>query len=230
MSTLTIAHGVTLARFPMLGGNPDSCGTVAHWETAVNQLFAQMPFRGLFNGLRLEIWDRTRADQPAELNGNAGLHYPGQRRIALAVNTPTPAIARQTLAHEFGHFYQSECGWLKTDPIRQKLKSTWEAMRPHQGHNSAEDWAEVYRATHGHDEVRGRYSDGKTAEIPATLYSLINCAYWLAGNAANIPVNDLNPISNGVMFQAQYPTGWHWRFISNRWQLQQYENGKWILI
>ena len=226
----TITHGVILARYPMLGMAPETCGTVQHWETAIHQLYARMPFAGVFKGLCIEIWDGSRSDQPAELPGNAGLHYPGQRRIVLAVNSPSPAIARQTLAHEVGQYYQSECGWNKTDDVRIKLKAAWESLRPRQGHNSAEDWAEVYRATHGHDEVRGRYSDGKAAEISAPLFALMNCAYWLAGNLNGLRVTDLNPVSNGVMFQALYSTGYHWRFISNRWQLQQYENGRWVLI
>lgn len=54
-TTSILNHNVTLIRWHV-GPNPDECGTVAFWQAALDQLYAQQPFRGLFDTLKLNVW------------------------------------------------------------------------------------------------------------------------------------------------------------------------------
>lgn len=233
----TIAHNVTLNRYP-LDGNPDSVGTVALWERPVHEIYAQMPFPTLFSGLTVEAI-HVDTPQGAELKRRnaAGLAWSGGLRlIQFSVSpTRTPETAVLTFAHEFGHFYQFECG-LKLDSnettqINAHIRTHWDAMKPGQGHNDKEDWAEVCRAVFGCNRTRGTYSNDAPASIRPELRSLIRCAYWLSLTLASKSVHSITPKAGGVMYQALLNDGWRWRWIdANSFRSQEWTGTQWIQI
>lgn len=242
----TIAHNVTLNRYP-LNSNPDSVGTIALWERPVHEIYAQMPFRGLFSGLTVEsIHIDTPEGAGLKERNAAGLAWSGGMRLIQFSVSPTriPEQAVLTFSHEFGHFYQFECRLdlygSEADDITRKIREQWDLLRPQQGHNAREDWAEVCRAVFGADAVRGTYSDNKRAEISPQLRSLIRCAYWLSLSLRGAFVNKITPLTNGVQYcvwdESKLPDvsagkGWRWRWISEKtFQSQEWDGKNWRLV
>lgn len=240
--TTILQHGIILARYPLSGQLPDVLGEPAFWQEATNQLYSRMPFPTLWAGLRIELWDPRRpeledpttipnvrdysgapGEQPA-----AGLQYPGQRRICLSVRAGAPSAARKTLAHESGHFVESELDG--ADDVSNLARAKWEEWRPHQGANEKEDFAEVWRAGWGHDEVIGSFSDGKPWTPIPELFSLVNCWFWLAGNLRGKKLVAFKPVPGGVMYQALIDGQYHWRFVDNHWRSQEYNGHEWVSI
>lgn len=234
---MKIAHNVTLNRYP-LDGNPDSVGTVAQWEKPIHDIYAQMPFPSLFNGLTVEAIHRD-TPEGAELKKRnaAGLAWSGgQRLIQFSVHdNRSPEQAVLTFSHEFGHFYQFECRLSltasETDDITARIREQWDIMRPHQTESTREDWAEVCRAVFGADAVRGTYSDGKQSRITPELRALIRCAYWLSLSLQGLHVYKIKPQAGGVQYCAWINGGWRWRFISEKtFQSQEWDGQKWRVI
>lgn len=247
-------HGVTLIRHAAPGVvHPDTLGTEANWAQPIHQLYAQMPFPGLFRGLQLNVWDERNStlqqvaasqsapslldydlSQPGSQRA-VGLHWPGQARIDLLVTASwTPTHARRVLSHEFGHYYQHACGLRLTGtestPARRALASLWHAFRPEQGHNTFEDWAEVYRAVAGCNETRGTYSDGKQASLPGTMRSLIRCAYWFS--RIQDTVSDVELGDFYLIWRQELP--WfrsEWRYLNtDNFTLYAWRNAAWQQI
>lgn len=232
---------------------PDELGTTAYWQQPLDQLYAQMPFRGLFEKLKLNIWHMDHGELTWRVEHGQwclkdyDTSKPGYQvadgltasEIDLAVfpdgwrpedtnqARPLPASAlshaRKALSHEFGHWHQGQCRYGQSDPIAQKITQWWQANRPHQAGNEYEDWAECYRATHGADECRGFFSDNKPFNPSPELYAFLRCAYWLQGNLAGKQIANFQPANGGVMYQALFADGWHIRWIGVDWRSWQYE-------
>jgi hypothetical protein len=243
MNVTTIAHGATLNRYP-IDSNPDSVGTVQLWERPVHEIYAALPFAGLFRGLTVEALhiDRPEAE-PLRNYSAVGLSWPGQRRIQFSVHaTRPPELAALTFAHEFGHFHQHECRLKLSSPepddITREIRRIWDARRPGQGHNTAEDWAEVFRAVAGCDQTRGTYSDNKRAALAPELVSLMRCAYWLSLTLQGQRVESLQPGQGGCLYRLRTSAGWlgfgdvwRWRWIDAiTFRSQEWDGQKWILI
>lgn len=246
----TIAHGVTLNRYPALTVPIDSMGTVEFWNVPIHQIYAQMPYKALFNGLDKNIWDeknntleqvKAQQKEPCLLDydintpGNqraVGLHWSNQNRIDLLVAANWSLIkARAVFSHEFGHRYQHMCRLLlmgtETSSARRALRTLWDTLRPHQGHNTWEDWAEVCRAVFGSDEARGTFSDGKPANISGKLRSLIRGAFWFS-----FIKEDVTDVQLGDFYiQWKHWTSWvtyEYRYFNTE-NFTQYiwQNGQW---
>lgn len=93
--------------------------------------------------------------------------------------------AAKVLSHELGHLHADLCGYRKgKSEIELKIIEQFNLLRPKQGHNEDEDWAECYRAFFGCNEAIGMFSN----DVPfsplkhAKLYTLMKCAYWLKEN------------------------------------------------
>lgn len=233
----TIAHGVTLNRYP-LDGNPDSVGTHELWARPVHEIYAQMPFPTLFNGLTVEAIHRD-TPRGAELKKRnaVGLAWSGGLRLIQfsVYDGRPPETAVLTFSHEFGHFYQWECRLKldsdEMDDITRHLRAHWDAMKPGQGHNDKEDWAEVCRAVFGCNRTRGTYSNDAPASIRPELRSLIRCAYWLSLTLASKKVHSIIPQANGVMYQAWLNDGWRWRWLdASSFRSQEWTGTQWIQI
>jgi hypothetical protein len=245
-----IPHGVALNRYPAAGQvHPDTLGSEQFWAAPLHQLYAQMPYPGLFNGLELNIWHDLNpvimaAPSPTLLDYDpatpgaqraVGLHWPTLKRIDLLVSdTWTPDKARNVLAHEFGHRYQHACGLSlytpETTHARRALRLWWDSNRPRQGHNTAEDWAEVYRAVCGCDNTRGTYSNGAPAGLSLQMRSFIRGAYYFSHVS---PV--LADFSVGDFFiQWRQEIGWfssEWRYLNtNNFTLYAWRNNQWLQI
>ena len=247
-------HGVALHRYPAPGQvHPDTLGSEQFWAAPVHQMYAQMPYGGLFNALELNIWhDKNTTleaiaaaqSEPSVLDydlstpGNqraAGLHWPTLKRIdQLVSDTMTPDKARNAFSHEFGHRYQHACGLSlytpETSHARRALRLWWDTNRPRQGHNSGEDWAEVYRAACGCDNTRGTYSNGAPAGLSLQMRSFIRGAYYFSHVT---PV--IADFSVGDFFiQWRQEQGWftsEWRYLNtNNFTLYAWRNGAWIRI
>lgn len=241
----TIAHGVRLNRYP-IDGNPDSVGTHELWARPIHEIYAQMPFPTLFNGLTVEVAHiDTAVGAELKARNAAGLAWGWLRKIQFSVhaNRP-PEKAVLTFSHEFGHFYQWECRLKldseEADEITRHIRFHWDAMKPGQGHNDKEDWAEVCRAVFGCNRTRGTYSDDEPAKISSELRSLIRCAYWLSLSLASKPVSNISPRDGGVMYcvwdesklpDADEKEGWRWRWLNeNSFRSQEWTGKQWIQI
>ena len=244
-------YGVLLTRYAV-GDDPNVCGQVGFWQSAVNQLYAQMPFPGLFKPLKLNIWHMDHPEQDrrfankqyclADYDPNTpgaqtadGLTG-GEMDLALFPDgwtldysgpfrpIPDSALyhARKAMAHEFGHWHQWQCRYGAADDVSKWIAQRWREMRPCQAANEYEDWAEVYRALFGTDECRGYYSDGKPVSVSGELKALLQCAYWLQGNLQNLKVTAFIPQTIGVMYCALIGTTYKWRFIGTDWRSQEW--------
>lgn len=212
-------YGVILKRF-YVGDSPDEVGTIEFWSEPVRQLFDQMPFAQLWNGLELEIWHMCSPDLVTQnkqtlldydlskpgCQSAVGLTF-GKKKICLGVypegfmpgysDNPVDVTesnrqcTRKALSHEFGHLLHFGADLDAANTIGQEMRREWDVLRPRQAANTHEDWAECCRALFGTSDVRGTFSDGKPFVPTPRLFTFLKVAYWLGVNLSSRPVNDL---------------------------------------
>lgn len=115
----------------------------------------------------------------------AGLNW-GTSRIEIGqfpfawrhdVNEYTPIAEGQlnramgVLSHELGHRYWHVCGLSDGSQESQALTNLFDVLRPKQGHNIWEDFAECYRAMYG--ATAGAFSDGREFTPSSALKTLM---------------------------------------------------------
>ncbi len=244
-----IPHGVILKRHPAPGAAADTLGTEAFWAEPLHQMYAQMPFSGLFRGLEINVWHErnttleaitgpslldydpaTPGDQRA-----VGLHWPGTSRIDLLVTASWPPDrARGVLSHEFGHWYQHACGLklanAESTPARRALRSWWDAYRPQKGHNTYEDWAECYRFYCGDDRTRNTFSDGVKGPYSPQHQAFMRGAYWFSFIQDNVVDFEAGPFY--LIWRQELPW-WRseWRYLDTQsFTLYAWRNNTWTRI
>ena len=133
------------------------------------------------------FWDKSRLE--------LGVFPPNYLPTAVAfypVEDSARAFAKRTLSHEVGHYYSMLCGYQRNaNYIQTRITEEFNNLRPNHAHNSEEDFAEVFRALFGIDEVRGYFSDNVSYKAPEKLYTLMKTGYWLVGNLSNKIITNL---------------------------------------
>lgn len=258
-TTTVLNFGVTLTRCNY-GPDSNECGAVSFWQQALDQLYAQMCFPGLFKPLAIWVWHMDHEDQDRMaaahqycledydpntpgyqvadgLTGgrmDLGLFPDGWQAEYTGPLRPITEAARQharkAMSHEFGHWHQWQCRYGGSDDVAKLITQRFHELRPHQAENEYEDWAECYRALLGADECRGFYSDDKPCTARPEVRALLRTAYWLQSNLANLKITDFNVQSDGVVYRALFGTAWKWRFIDHNWVSQEWDGTKWKFI
>ena len=209
-----------------------------------------MSFPELWNGGILEIWSSKRPDLPPLLKDV----YPNKQGLQPALGLTTMGnakkiqlqvihsetadnirVAKEALDHEFGHYYCDLCeiGENKQG-IYKLLTDEFERIRPHQGANFYEDFAEVYRAILGFDSHKNKFSDNKTYNPPLVMKTYLKTAYWLSQTLAYNDVYDLK-FFNGWCRWKQKQGLWWWSSyteyaLTEHWDRFINKNGKWEQI
>lgn len=135
------------------------------------------------------------------------------------------------LGHELGHRYDHFVGAQKSDSKGQALTAAFNAIRPHQGHNFNEDWAECYLRFFGANG--GKYSDKSSGYIKPEVRVLLTLASDFRAKASG-SISDLKVTSYtsyGLCLQWKET---HWLFwtqykmicLDNR-RLYTWINGAW---
>lgn len=236
-------------------------GTVEFWSQPVHEMYPQHPFKAFWAKLILNARHADSPAVQAELDqgianeADYDLKKPGCQRAAglykgldlgifipvvpsydgdkpRQIYEPDRIRARGVVSHETGHFHDDMCGaWTNRDDVTRLITARFLELRPGQGQNEVEDWAEVFRAVMGTNDTRGTYSDGNPANISPELRALMRCGYWLAESLRGRWVCSLVPKPGGVMYQTFIGLGWRWRWISDAdWHSEEHNGSTWVKI
>lgn len=261
MDSQTIVHGITFNR-DSAGLPADAVGTPEFWEQPFHEMYAQHPFQAFWKALTLTVRHIDSKAIQEEINQGIANeedfdpNKPGYQRAAglykglskglyipirpYAVGEyPRPVSladlirSRGVVDHESGHFHDDMSrAWSNADDITRLSESVFMAIRPGQGQNKVEDWAECFRAVFGSDDARGKFSDNSPADsITPELHSFMRCVWWLSVALKDRWVVSLVPKSTGVMYQTWVGLGWRWRWVSAQdWHVEEHNGSGWVRI
>lgn len=224
---------------------PEELGTAQQWEDTIKQLYSQMPFPDLWKPLQLEIWNmnRTAGNPLYNYDGKGGtatgLTWPGQNLIQLGVFADGTGLtsrsitnALKTLSHEAGHYYADRCGIESGQAqIQKTLTNKFNELRPHQTEPLSEDFAEVYRAICGADNVRYTFSNDKAYTAPERLQTLVKTAYWLVGNIGQAGVSNFSiPGGYCQWLQSDNLFSHAWYAVDQNWIKYRWNGKDWLKV
>ena len=145
--------------------------------------------------------------------------------------------AEGILAHELGHRYDHWTGFNENDQVGQVLRAYFDTIRPNQGHNFTEDFAEVYRAVYGGQN--NTFSDGKeyapSVDVKVFMYLLKDLRIEMldSNQITGLNYGYFSDVGHAIWWK-EYKRPWwspwtfeNWYALNEDRKLYEWINGKW---
>lgn len=127
--------------------------------------------------------------------------------------------AMGVLSHELGHRYWHVCGLSDGSQESQALVNLFDELRPKQGHNIWEDFAECYRAMHG--ATAGTFSDGKefnpSTHLQTFMRFLFDIRQYMSGTITGLAYGHDSGVGD-LIYWKQTVKEWWWPWPEEKWR------------